>query len=560
MKALKKILFSLLSVCMAGSFAFAAACGGGDKDGSSDGGEDTCNHDDTIVCDDCGTVVQGDAYYVNFAESVVGTLGAAKGYKLDLTGTKVTLDYTESDEYFGTTWWCDENDSWFEQTLDKVTAAVNSGEAFIGFDENSALYATGDADLEIKYYTDAEKVFSNVTADASFTFEGTKLTAKLVNSETYVGLSTELQAINNYEDEELTFEFDLADLASMGGGSVEGGDANVGAEVMNNVEGDMEGGMGTSAMAAMFEVIPQIFTQYIPQVVTAYEETVVAELEAILADKDLNANAEIAKLIDGAFAVTKDGDNYKFTMDQMGAWLKGIDTLLHTKFSVLVNNMLGEGFYEALPTMLGAMADMKVSTILTMLEGQGITLDHIIAIGDMAVQEYTGDTTMTLDMMLAAMMEQEGFTVKGFVDSVKDKTVTEVLAIYNITLSDYIATISGTLDAFKDKTIFDYVIMYVQQMMGAEMTPDQIAAVKKQVTDTLAMYGDFLDEAVEVSFVMDKDGKLVSYFYGVEFDTTVEATNTVISSFLGTSVDVKVIVDVNFTITAAEYPVETPAN
>ena len=212
MKALKKILFSLLSVCMAGSFVFAAACGGGNgggstppsdggsSSGSSDGGN-TCNHDDTIVCGDCGAVVQGDGYYVNFAESVVGAIGAAKGYKLDLAGTKVTLDTTAiADALLFETNYIDTNDEWQTEEIKMLVAEAKSGEAFIGFDEDYALYATGEAVLEMQFYTATDKEFSNVAADASFTFEGTKLTATLVTDETYVGLSAELQAINNYEE------------------------------------------------------------------------------------------------------------------------------------------------------------------------------------------------------------------------------------------------------------------------------------------------------------------------------------------------------------------------
>ena len=56
MKALKKILALLITICMV--LPFAVACGGSDN----------CDHDNEIICNKCGEIVLGDSYYSNMVK------------------------------------------------------------------------------------------------------------------------------------------------------------------------------------------------------------------------------------------------------------------------------------------------------------------------------------------------------------------------------------------------------------------------------------------------------------------------------------------------------------
>ena len=464
MNKIKKIIISILTICMLACFsAFAVACGG-DDDG------DKCNHENVIVCETCGAVVQGNEYYVNYVKSGLSTLGAGKGYNVDLD---LAIDIGEIEVYY-----YDGEES--QSVVTATKAVLETKDLFFGFDNDGALYFKGGISASIKCYTENNTEFVVALLDASeLKLQGTELSYTIEASVTYPTLSAELQEFNNLEMN----ESDVLDL-----------------EEMLAVEGED------------FQPV-MIFTDILPMVVDCYEDVLLPYANTILDANKADVNKAVANAIDTLFAVKKVDGNNVYTMDALGANIKQIPVMLDTDISVLFDGIFGAGQYDKLPQTISALLDYKVSDVIAFLAQKGITVDGLIGVADQLIQKVMGDENVTFEAFLSQMTGAE-IDVSAIIDAYKDKTVKELIkelgGVTDEEINNGITYITGLLAEYKNKSIYEI----------AEVDDN----TKAMITESVNAIANMLDEALDVELVLDGSGNIVSTNVGIVFDGSKTAT------------------------------------
>ena len=465
MNKIKKIIISILTICMLACFsAFAVACGG-DDDG------DKCNHENVIVCETCGAVVQGNEYYVNYVKSGLSTLGAGKGYNIDLD-LAIDIGEIEVDYYDG------------EESQSVVTATkavLETKNLFFGFDNDGALYFKGGISASIKCYTENNTEFVVALLDASeLKLQGTELSYTIEASVTYPTLSAELQEFNNLEMN----ESDVLDLEEL-------------------LETEGEG----------FQPV-MIFTDILPMVVDCYEDVLLPYANTILDANKADVNKAVANAIDTLFAVKKVDGNNVYTMDALGANIKQIPVMLDTDISVLFDGIFGAGQYDKLPQTISALLDYKVSDVIAFLAQKGITVDGLIGVADQLIQKVMGDENITFEAFLSQMTGTE-INIKNYIDLVKDSTIRQLIkTLANVEDEEINMAINEQLPAilaeYKNKSIYEI----------AEVDDN----TKAMITESVNAIANMLDEALDVELVLDGSGNIVSTNVGIVFDGSKTAT------------------------------------
>lgn len=465
MNKIKKIIISILTICMLACFsAFAVACGG-DDDG------DKCNHENVIVCETCGAVVQGNEYYVNYVKSGLSTLGAGKGYNVDLN---LSVNTGAGEEWYETV-----EDYEYVETV-KTEYVITADDMFFGFDNNNALYFDGGLSISIKSYTDDSTIFNVSTLNLSEAkLEGTQLSYAYELKVEYLTLSDELKAINDNEES----DSGVLDL-----------------EEMLAVEGED------------FQPV-MIFTDILPMVVDCYEDVLLPYANTILDANKADVNKAVANAIDTLFAVKKVDGNNVYTMDALGANIKQIPVMLDTDISVLFDSIFGAGQYDKLPQTISALLDYKVSDVIAFLAQKGITVDGLIGVADQLIQKVMGDENVTFEALLSQMTETE-IDVSAIIDAYKDKTVKELIkelgGVTDEEINNGITYITGLLTEYKNKSIYEI----------AEVDDN----TKAMITESVNAIANMLDEALDVELVLDGSGNIVSTNVGIVFDGSKTAT------------------------------------
>ncbi len=464
MNKIKKIIISILTICMLACFsAFAVACNGDDGDGN-------CNHENVIVCETCGAVVQGNEYYVNYVKSGLSTLGAGKGYNVDLD---LAIDIGEIEVYY-----YDGEES--QSVVTATKAVLETKDLFFGFDNDGALYFKGGISASIKCYTENNTEFVVALLDASeLKLQGTELSYTIEASVTYPTLSAELQEFNNLEMN----ESDVLDL-----------------EEMLAVEGED------------FQPV-MIFTDILPMVVDCYEDVLLPYANTILDANKADVNKAVANAIDTLFAVKKVDGNNVYTMDALGANIKQIPVMLDTDISVLFDGIFGAGQYDKLPQTINALLDYKVSDVIAFLAQKGITVDGLIGVADQLIQKVTGET-VTFEEFLSEKTGTE-INIKNYIDLVKDSTIRQLIkTLANVGDEEINMVINQQLPAllaeYKNKSIYEI----------AEVDDN----TKAMITQSVNAIANMLDEALDVELVLDGSGNIVSTNVGIVFDGSKPAT------------------------------------
>ena len=465
MNKIKKIIISILTICMLACFgAFAVGC-----NDNNDG--DKCNHENVIVCETCGAVVQGNEYYVNYVKSGWSTLGAGKGYNVDLD-LAIDIGEIEVSYYDG------------EESQSVVTATkavLETKDLFFGFDNDGALYFEGGISASLKCYTENNTEFVVTLFDASeLKLQGTELSYTIEASVTYPTLSVELQEFNNLEMN----ESDVLDL-----------------EEVLAVEGED------------FQPV-MIFTYILPMVVDCYEDVLLPYANTILDANKADVNKAVANAIDTLFAVKKVGGNNVYTMDALGANIKQIPVMLDTDISVLFDGIFGAGQYDKLPQTINALLDYKVSDVIAFLAQKGITVDGLIGVADQLIQKVMGDENVTFEAFLSQMTGTE-INIKNYIDLVKDSTIRQLIkTLANVEDEEIDMVINQQLPAllteYKNKSIYEI----------AEVDDN----TKAMITESVNAIANMLDEALDVELVLDGSGNIVSTNVGIVFDGSKPAT------------------------------------
>lgn len=472
MKKLTKVIALILTLCMVVSFGlFAVACnGGGDNGGSGAGGtggsgggtgnggtEITCSHDNVIVCDECGKVALGDEFFVNYVKSGWATVEAGKGYNVEINAT-ATAPLGQSFDYEG------ENGSVQQFYAKSVAVEVKDTNLIVGFDAQSRLYLSGNLYIAINAIgaDDATIATGEIIAE-DFSLVGTVLKVKTTMKTTYVGFSEQLQQINNYVEGPFENEVDILNLVD---------------------EDEMVD-------------LAQAINVIIPTIVETCSEVVVPFASGILDANKNDVNNILANMFDQLFAVEKVGEDYVFTMDGLGSSIKSINTILNTKFPVLVDQILGEGAYDKLPQTINSILDMKISEILDILAQRGITVDGIISFGDQVLQKVFADDQITLEGFLSEQLQTD-VNIKGYIDLLKDNTIRQIVTtLADVSEQDieaFISQLTLILEEAKEYSILDMFVVNEQ--------------AKEIVAQVINVTADYIDEMLDVKMVMAANGSI----------------------------------------------------
>lgn len=459
MKTLKRLLVLLLTICM---ILPVVACGGG---------EENCTHDNSVICKKCGVIVLGDDYYSNMVKSTNSVISKGKGIKMEASGTvNVVLD-----EETGTFHYEDVNGDYQKLIAPNVDGEISMDITY-GFKKDGKLYADGDmaCNFEMKDNQGKALIKADINSE-SLKFENNKLNYKIVS---IVKLPTLSDAEKQLNEENVVIE-DSIDLSE---------NPEVGA----------------------------ILDQMVPTVLEAYTDTIVPYVNGIIDVNKKDIGLAVAGVLDTLCTVSKDGTNNVFTMTKLGGHLKKLPTMLDTKVSVVVDDILGAGTYDKLPETVEKLLDTKLEDVLKTLEAKGIKIDELVGVADEVIKKVAGE-----EASLEALI---GFDLVGAIDNLdKTKTIKQIIVNYGVTeqqIEEFIEQLGTILKEYKDKSVYEIL----NNVIGTEITKEQKDLIK-EVVDAVA---DFIDETITVKLTADKNGNVLSYEYGIKLDGSSEAFNGVL--------------------------------
>ncbi len=450
MKLVKKLLVLLLTLSMI--LPVATACGG-----------EKCNHNNVIICDNCGEIVVGEEYFSNMVKSSLNTLGKGKSTKTEMQGSVEMDSPSLAIEYL---------DSKGEYQEIEVAKMKFNFEADLtsGFDNDGALIASGKANISAEQLKADGKVAQKIIYEIKdLSVEDLKFTCTLKNQVTFPTLSSEEQAINNVEKED-TQNINLAS----------GGDTAV-----------------------------AVLTDMLPRVLSAYQNPILPYLNRIIDANKKDINLALATAFDSACTLSKENGNNVFTVTQIGAGLKKIPLLLENKLNVVVDELLGEGTYDKLPEKIETLLNTKLSKVLSELEKKGIKIDELSEVIDEVLQIVMNDKNASLENLT-------GFDLVGTIDSLdKDKTIKQHLinlgAVKNEQqITEFLSNFETTLNEYKDKTIYEIL----NEVFDVKIEAEQ----KEMITGAVKVFADLIDKMINAKVVADNKGNLVYVEYGVAFN------------------------------------------
>ena len=102
MKSFKKFFSVLTCLCLTIILAFSClACAPttnpDDPNTPGGPGQQTCNHDGKIFCDDCDKMVLGDEFFVNYLKSGWNTINKGKAIKYEIKDASIELTPTSAE-------------------------------------------------------------------------------------------------------------------------------------------------------------------------------------------------------------------------------------------------------------------------------------------------------------------------------------------------------------------------------------------------------------------------------------------------------------------------------
>lgn len=455
MKTLKRLLVLLLTICM---ILPVVACGDG---------EESCTHDNSVICKKCGVIVLGEDYYSNMVKSTNSVIGKGKGIKMEASGNMaITLD-----EESGTFHYEDVNGAYQKLIAPNVDGKISMDLTY-GFKKDGKLYADGNmaCNFEMKDNQGKALIKADINSE-SLKFENNKLNYKIVS---VVKLPTLSDAEKQLNEENVVIEdsIDLTETPEAGA----------------------------------------ILDQMVPTVLEAYTDTIVPYVNGIIDVNKKDIGLAVAGVLDTLCTVSKDGTNNVFTMTKLGGHLKKLPTMLDTKVSVVVDDIFGAGTYEKLPETVEKLLDTKLEDVLKTLEAKGIKINELVGVVDEVIKKVTGEEEASLEALI-------GFDLVGAIDNLdKTKTIKQIMANYGVTeqqIEAFIEQLGTILNEYKDKSVYEIL----NNVIGTEITKEQKDLIK-EVVDAVA---DFIDETITVKLTADKNGNVLSYEYGIKLDGSSEA-------------------------------------
>ena len=475
MKSFKKLFSVLLCLCLTVALAFSAiACGPAQTpddgpEGPNGPGQQTCNHDDKIFCDDCGEMVLGDEFFVNYLKSGWNTTALGKALKYEIKDVEFELipPADDAEGFYEIPYQTE--DGYDTISVDKYSGTLANTYAVMGFDADSNIYIDASLTLVLNAYVD-DAIFAKQEQTVAFSIKDNTSTNVTARKMSFPGLSSALQELNNREEENsFTDVFD-----------------------QNEVMPD--------EITSVFDIL---------------EETVVPVLTDIVDSNKESINNTLAEVFDSAFTVKKVGDNYKFTNKDVGPTIKKLDNILSGTVSEAVDMIFGEGTYAKLPSIIDDVLGMTLQELVQEIQKSGKSLEEIIDIVNDIVQTYIVPDgpeyeDITIDDLIFG---DSDMSILQFVQENKDKTV-----------KDFIIELAGLEESEFDQFIQQEkdFIAQVADMKIAEDLLELDGQAKTVISSIINDVSELIDDVIKMELVLDKDGNVVSCAANLSIDSTNE--------------------------------------
>ena len=482
MKSFKKFFSVLTCLCLTIILAFSClACAPttnpDDPNTPGGPGQQTCNHDGKIFCDDCDKMVLGDEFFVNYLKSGWHTIDKGKAIKYEIKDASIELTPTSAENgYYDIQY--ETETGWDYKKIDKYDMSLEDTCILAGFDTNSNIYLDMNVTLSMNAYAD-NAIFATQKKSISMSIKGNTMTQTNSSSYTYPGLSSALQELNNYEYE------------------------NTDTEIFNQAE-----------------IIPEEITY----VFTALQEDFLPMLTDMVDDNKEEINNALAEAFDSMFTVQKEGDNYKFTNKDVGPTIKKLDEILNSSVSGAIDMILGEGTYAKLPQIIDDVLGMTLQEIVQEVEKSGKNLEEIIDMLNDFIKAYLVPDSPAYDEVdLDYLLFPDGsMSVLQFVQDNKDKTVEELIIEF----------------AQIDKLQLDQAIQnakdFITQVADMKIAEDLLkidGQTKTVISSIINDVSELIDDVIKMELVLDKDGKVVSCAAKLSIDSTNENFVGILDAF-----------------------------
>ncbi len=470
MKSFKKFFSVLLCLCLTVVLAFSClACAPTETPDGPDGpGQNpTCNHNDKIFCDDCGKMVLGDEFFVNYVKSGWNTFGKGKALKYEIKDVEFELTPPANDDYYKIEYRT--QNGYDYASIDKFSATVEECFVILGFDNNLAPYF----DMSMRGTANAyisNSLFAKIEASTAMDLKGNTTTIKTSTISTYPGLSNALQELNNDKDEQSsTYELDEE------------------------------------------ERIPE----EILYVFSTLEEGIIPMMTTLVDDNKESINDTLAEVFDSAFTVKKSGENYKFTNKDVGPVIKKLDGILSGTVSEAVDTILGEGTYAKLPQTIDDILGTTIQELVQEVEKSGKSLEEIIDMINEFIQAYLVPDSPDYDNVTIddLIFGNGNMSILQFIQDNKDKTIKEfIIDMVQINEAQFDAEIENVKNA----------IAAYADMKIAEDILNIDGQTKTVISSIINDVSELIDDVIKMELVLDKDGNVVSCAAKLSIDSTNE--------------------------------------
>lgn len=447
MKQLKKLAVLLLTLCLALSFGLTVSACGNDKQ---------CNHETSVICDNCGKLVLGESYFTEYAKSSLESISAGKGFK-EKASFSVNVSIPEGEEY--TVSYITAEGEYENLYADRFSAQAEFSCVY-GFDKNYNIYVDynlvfnettykSNAAIEKYVYTSAAKI-SNNTETLNYSY-----------SYTYPTLSEQEQKINN-----LTHNSDITE----------------------KIDSDT------------VEVL-----KIVGNVVKCYENKIMTYANNVIDKNSEQINLALAKVMNELCTLSQNQNYNTFSMNNVGTQINKINALMDSNLNVAVDSLLGNGSYDKLPQTIETLLNTKLSVILNQLEEKGITIEGIANIIDEVVKAVTGEQNSSLESLTGVNIVK----MVSLLD--KEKTIKEILTtIYpnsEEAIQEFLTEFKTFLTENKNKDAYDLLL---DLLFHVDTSTQEGQNIKNTIIQGVSVVSNFINKSLTVNLVLDKTGKFVS--------------------------------------------------
>lgn len=278
------------------------------------------------------------------------------------------------------------------------------------------------------------------------------------------------------------------------------GDTNTTEEDDFYVQLDFDAVISSAGISEAIGALEEVESK-LPEIESWYNNTFLPIFEnldfAIEVDNEKLTN--VAYSIANAFFATKKTENGTELVLSADALKAANAALADTKVAKLVDNVVGEGTFDALKQFVPEALDFTVGDLLAAIDEAGVNVDEFFASLDALAVVLTGDNTATLESMLGITDEDISELIKG--DDVKSLALRDAV-VSMLGLEDDAETPENeAYKALDDK--IDEIFELLETKSLYEIFGDAKQA-EENINETI----DTLLKNISLSIRTDADGKM----------------------------------------------------